>query len=263
LLADSKPATAIGRWPVESGRKESIAISPSRRFLALALLSSAAPFGAAAPAVPAASPSIQARIDAGWQVQRRWTAVTANGSFVYDFTLKAWNGAGKLRESFTRVVRVFNRGEEHRSEVLSATKDGRDVTAEARSDEAKSERPRGKGKDDFPSPFDPAYRDRYAFSEETAPDGGAVLVFGPREAFDGAIEGRAKFDAAGALRRADFAPAKKPSFTRQLAFTIIIGPDGYPERIDASGEVSLVIWRRKFESTLLLRDVRAGDQEAP
>jgi len=210
----------------------------------------------------AISPSIQARIDAGWQVQRRWTAVTANGSFVYDFTLKAWNGAGKLKESFTRVVRVSNRGEDHHSEVLSATKDGRDVTAEARSDEAKSESPKRKGKDDFPSPFDPAYRDRYAFSEETAPDG-AVLVFRPREAFDGAIEGRAKFDAAGGLRRADFAPAKKPSFTRQLAFTIIIGPDGYPERIDASGEVSLVIWKRKFESTLLLRDVRAGDQEAP
>jgi hypothetical protein len=228
-----------------------------RLALGALLLSATTPLRAAAPS------SIPARIEAGWQVQRRWAAVSANGSFVYDFSLKAWNGAGKLKESFTRVARVSNRGEQHRAEILSATRDGRDVTEEARAEEGKSERPNRKGKDDFPSPFDPAYRDRYAFSEEAAPEGGTVLTFHPREAFDGAVEGRAEFDAAGAVRRVDFAPAKKPSFTRQLAFTIIIGGNGYPERVEASGEVSLVVWKRKFESTLLLRDVRAGDQEAP
>ena len=228
-----------------------------RLALGALLLFSTIPLRAAEPS------SIQARIDAGWQVQRRWTAVTANGSFVYDFSLKAWNGAGKLKESLTRVARVANRGEQHRSEILSATKDGRDVTEEARAEEAKSESPKRKGKDDFPSPFDPVYRDRYAFSEAASSDGGSILAFHPRSDFDGAIEGRAQFDAAGALRRADFTPAKKPHFTRQLGFAIIIGEDGYPERVEASGEVSLVVWKRKFESTLLLRDVRAGGQEAP
>ncbi len=209
--------------------------------------------GAAEPA------SVQSRIDAGWQAQRRWAALSANGSFVYDFALKAWNGAGKLKESFTRVVRVSNRGEDHRSEILSATKDGRDVTEEARADEAKSPRPKTNEKDDFPSPFDPIYRDRYAFSEEIAPGGGTVLTFHPRNEFEGAIEGTVRYDPAGAVRRADFAPAKKPRFTRQLAFTVIIGEKGYPERVEASGEISLVVWKRKFESTLLLRDVREGE----
>ena len=214
-------------------------------------------------ALPLRAARLPDLLDSGWQVQRRWTAVAANGSFVYDFALKAWNGAGMLKESFTRSVRVSNRGDQHRSEVLSATRDGRDVTEEARADEAKPSRPgRPKPKDDLPSPFDPRFRDRYAFREEPQPDGNVDLVFRPRSAFDGALEGRARFDAAGALHRVDFAPAKRPRFTKRLDFTIIIGADGYPERVESGGEVSLIIWKRKFESTLLLRDVRAGEKEA-
>jgi hypothetical protein len=203
-------------------------------------------------------------LDAGWQVQRRWTAVSANGSFVYEFSLKAWNGAGKLKESFTRSVRVSNRGEEHRSEILSATKDGKDVTLEARADEEKSAaRPpsRPKAKDDFPSPFDPRFRDRYAFTQEPSA-GDTVLTFRPKGEFPGALEGNASYDAAGALRRVAFRLAKRPRFTKRLDFTIIIGGSGYPERVESGGEISLVIWKRRFESTLLLRDVRAGESEA-
>ena len=189
-------------------------------------------------------------------------AVSANGSFVYDFSLKAWNGAGKLKESFTRSARVWNRGEEHRSEILSATRDGRDVTAEARADEAKENRAPPKRKDDFPSPFDPRFRDRYAFEAEPGPDAGAVLAFRPRGSFDGALEGRATYGASGELRRVEFRLAKRPRFTKRLDFTVIIGDGGYPERVESGGEVSLVVWKRRFESTLLLRDVRAGEKEA-
>ncbi|HET9795030.1 MAG TPA: hypothetical protein VFS34_11255 [Thermoanaerobaculia bacterium] len=213
-------------------------------------------------ALPLRAAEIPALVDSGWQTQRRWSAVTANGSFVYDFALNAWNGAGKLKESFTRSVRVSNRGEEHRSEVLSATRDGRDVTAEARAEELKPGRARPKAKDDFPSPFDPRFRDRYAFSEETAANGDPVLTFRPRAPFDGAIEGTAQYDAAGSVRRVHFTLAKRPRFTRRLDFTIEIGADGYPARVESDGEVSLVVWKRRFESTLHLRDVRAGEKEA-
>ena len=220
----------------------------------------------AAACVPAAegapAPSPPSLLDAGWAVQRRWAAVSANGSFVYDFSLKAWNGSGALKESFTRSARVWNRGDEHRSEILSATRDGRDVTEEARADEAKEKRAPPKRKDDFPSPFDPRFRDRYAFDTAPAPGAGAILSFRPIGAFDGALEGSAAFDAAGALRRVDFRLAKRPRFTKRLDFTIIIGDGGLPERVDSGGEVSLVIWKRRFESTLLLRDVRAGETEA-
>jgi hypothetical protein len=215
---------------------------------------------------PSDSPSLAGLLDAGWQVQRRWTAVSANGSFVYEFSLQAWNGAGKLKESFTRTARVFNRGEEHRTEVLAATKDGKDVTAEARADEEKQggrPRPKPKAKDDFPSPFDPRFRDRYDFSQQVSPGGETELAFRPRGDFDGALEGNASYDATGAPRRVEFRLAKRPRFTKRLDFTIMIGENGYPERVESNGEISLVVWKRKFESTLILRDVRAGSQEAP
>ena len=212
------------------------------------------------PAEPASD--LAARIDAGWQVQRRWAAVTANGSFVYDFDLKTWNGAGKLKESFTRSARVVNRGEMHRTEVLSATRDGRDETAQARAEEDKrTPDDRSRRKDDFPSPFDPRFRDRYAFVPEAAPDGGEVLAFQPRAPFDGAVQGRARYDDSGALRRVDFTLAKRPRFTRRLDFTIIIGADGYPERVDSSGDISLVVWKRRFESALVVRDVHPGGEK--
>jgi hypothetical protein len=150
----------------------------------------------------------------------------------------------------------------HRTEVLSATRDGRDETAEARAEEEKrAPDDRSKRKDDFPSPFDPRFRDRYAFAPEAAPDGGETLAFHPQAPFDGAVEGRARYDASGALRRVDFTLAKRPRFTKRLDFTIIIGADGYPERVDSSGDISLLVWKRRFESALVVRDVHPGEKE--
>ena len=167
-----------------------------------------------------------------------------------------------MKESFTREARVVNRGSEHRTEVLSATKDGKDITAEARAEEEKrsGEAP-PKRPDDLPSPFDPRFRDRYEFAEGAAEEGAASLSFHPRAPFDGALSGRALYDLDGGLRRVDFTLAKRPRFTRRLDFTIIIGGDGLPERVESSGEVSLIVWKRKFESTLALRDIRAGEKE--
>ena len=199
------------------------------------------------------------RLDAGWRVQRQWAAITANGSFVYDFSLTTWNASGEVKESLTRSTRVVNRGEEHRTEVLSATKDGRDDTADARAEEEKRARaPESKKKNDFPSPFDPQFRDRYQFLGEPAESDLAVISFHPRKSFDGALAGRAFYDEEGRLRRVNFTLAKRPRFTRRLDFTIRIGADGLPERVESSGDVSLIVWERRFESTLALREIQAG-----
>jgi len=214
--------------------------------------------------VPAGIPAaaIEDRLEASWRVQRRWAAISANGSFVYDFSLKTWNAAGRLKEDFTRSARVINRGEEHRTEILSATKDGRDDTAGAKAEEEKRARtPESKPKNEFPSPFDPQFRDRYQFLEEPAENDLAVISFQPRTPFEGALAGRAYYDAEGRFRRVDFTLATRPRFTRRLDFTIKIGAEGLPERVESSGEVSLVVWKRRFESTLALKDIQAGGLE--
>jgi len=230
--------------------------------LASLFLSAASVFAADLPSAPSAS--LAERLDAGWRVQRRWSAISSNGSFVYDFSLKTWNAAGKVKESLTREARVVNRGGEHRTEVLSATKDGRDVTADARAEESKrSAAPPPKKANDFPSPFDPQFRDRYRFAETMGAAGEPILSFEPRRPFDGAIAGRAAFDGGGALRRVDFGLAQRPRFTKRLEFAIMIGADGLPERVESTGEVSLIVWRRRFESTLALREIHAGGKEAP
>lgn len=222
----------------------------------------------AADSPPAAVPradvaAIASLSDAAWRIQKRWEAIGAAGSFVYDFSLHTWNSAGRLKESITRVGRVINRGGEHRTEILSATKDGRDVTAEARADEEKREHapPPKRSSDDFPSPFDPRYRERYRFAAEPGADGGTAVTFSPRVLFDSALSGRALFDAAGTLRRVDFTLAKRPRFTRRLDFAIMISAAGVPERVESSGEASLLVWKRRFESTIVLSDVRAGAKE--
>ena len=56
----------------------------------------------------------------------------------------------------------------------------------------------------------------------------------------------------------NFTLAKRPRFTRRLDFTIRIGADGLPERVESSGDVSLIVWERRFESTLALREIQAG-----
>ncbi len=208
--------------------------------------------------------TLDQRIDAGWRVQRRWTAVSANGSFLYDFALKTWNGAGRLKESVTRSVRMTSRGGTHASEILAATRDGRDDTERARAEERqRAGTPERGNNNDFPSPFDPQFRDRYVFTEAPSPDGRAVLSFRPRTLFDRAVEGRAFFDATGGLRRVEFTLAKRPAFTKRLALAIMIGETGLPESVESSGEISLVVWKRRFESTLALHDVRPGGKDAP
>jgi hypothetical protein len=195
-------------------------------------------------------------IDAGWKVQQRWSSLARDGGFQYEFELRTWNGDNELKESLERVVRVENHGGASHTEILLARKDGRDETQKVRAEESRESRKAGSArKDDFPSPFDPRFRDRYAFELEPPRDGQAVLSFHPVKAFDRSVAGEALYDSEGRLRRVSFALVRSPLFTRHLRFTISFDETGNPSRVDSSGEVSLVVWKRRFESDVMLRDV--------
>ena len=213
--------------------------------------------------VPGADAAIAARIESAWRAQQRWEGVAKNGSFEYDFELKTWSSSGRIKEHVERTTRVTARDGESRSEILAARKDGRDDLAAARAEERENDRKRGRsgGKTkEFPSPFDPKFRGEYAVGETPA----GLLTFRPRRRLDGAIEGTAEFDGGGRPRRVVFTLARPPIFTRNLSFVISIDEKGNPVRVDSGGEISLIVWKRRFESTLMVRDVVApAEKEEP
>ena len=219
-------------------------------------------FAAPGPAAPIAAASddaaLAARIESTWRVQQRWESVAKNGSYEYAFELKTWSATERLKEHVERSARVESRGGVSRTEILSSRKDGRDDLASAREDqrEAEGKRARGAGKSrEFPSPFDPKYRAEYAFTVEVSKEGRPAVSFRPRRRLDGAISGTAEFDGEGRPRRVAFTLAHAPIFTRNLNFAISLDEQGNPARVDSSGEVSLIVWKRRFESTLVIRNV--------
>lgn len=225
---------------------------------ALLFFAPAAPSPAAAATPATDDAALAARIESAWRVQQRWESVAKNGSYEYAFDLKTWSSGERLKEQIERSVRVESRDGVSRTEILSARKDGRDDLARAweQQREAEGKRARGDGKSkEFPSPFDPKYRAEYALAAEISRDGHPAVSFRPRRRLDGAIAGTVEFDGEGRPRRVAFTLAHAPIFTRNLLFTISLDEKGNPERVESSGEVSLIVWKRRFESTLVVRNV--------
>ncbi len=216
-----------------------------------------AALGLAAAAAAQRSEDPAPLVEAGWRVQRRWQALSRDGSFEYAFDLRTWSSDNELKETLERVVRVENRGGAGRSETLLARRDGKDETAKIRAEEARAQLKKKSGKkDELPSPFDPRYRDRYAFALERAGEGPAALSFRPLHPFARAIRGLGFYDAGGRLREVRFTLDRNPFFTRDLRFDILFDEEGNPSRVDSSGEVSLIVWKRRFQSEVTLRNVR-------
>jgi hypothetical protein len=200
-----------------------------------------------------------AELEAGWKVQQRWAAVSRNGSFQYALQFRAWNSSNKLKESIERVVRVWNRDGETRLETLEARRDGVDETEKVRAEEARRPPERQEKKEDFPSPFDPRYRGQYVFESGVGESGGEVLSFRPVGHLEHAIAGTASYDSERRLRKVRFSPASLPIFAPRLDFTITFDEVGSPTQADSTGEVSLIVWKRRFEATVAVRDVRLAD----
>jgi hypothetical protein len=212
-------------------------------------------FSLVASAATAATPSVGTLVEEGWRIQERWRAVTEKGSFRYDFRLRTWNGENRVKEDIERVAVVEASGGQSRSEILVARKDGHDELEKAREEEARRRRKPAEKRESFPSPFDPKYRDRYQFAV-AAGEAGPQLVFRPLSPFEGSIAGRARFDVDGRLRRVEFTLAKPRFYTKNLAFAILLDAEGNPARVESSGLVTLVVWKRRFESELTVTDVR-------
>ncbi len=209
--------------------------------------------------------ALAVRIESAWRVQQRWASIVKNGNYDYAFELKTWSSE-RLKEQIERSARVESRDGVSRTEILSARKDGRDDLASAREQqrEAEGKRARGDGKSrEFPSPFDPKYRAEYALAAEISRDGRPAVSFRPRRRLDGAIAGTVEFDGEGRPRRVAFTLAHAPIFTRNLRFTVSLDEKGNPERVESSGEVSLIVWKRRFESTLVVRNVVPATSPAP
>lgn len=209
---------------------------------------------------------IAARIESAWRIQRRWGEIARRGSFEYAFDLRTWNSAHRLKESLERIVRVDSRDGVSRSEIVAARRDGHDDLEAARREQADAERKKrgsAKNENDFPSPFDPKFRDDYAFAEPSSGESGAILAFRPLRRMDAAIVGTVEFDGVGRPRKVAFTLAHPPIFTKNLRFTILLDEAGNPSRVDSSGEVSLIIWKRTFESTLVVRDVVPPTEKTP
>lgn len=232
--------------------------------------------GAAAlllPAIAGAAEELQSQIDAGWRVQQRWQDVARKGDFEYEFDLKVWNSSDRLKDSEHRFVRVTHAGPEGGALIVSSLKNGKDDTVEARRDQVrreereKKESKAGK-KDEFPSPFDPKFRGRYRFQAEPAEGGFEVVSFSPRGDLEGAVEGKAWYDGAGRPRKVSFRLARPPIFTKNVSVVISLDAEGNPVSTESSGGISLLVWKRRFESTIFVRNVRppaagsAGREEA-
>jgi hypothetical protein len=211
--------------------------------------------------------NLAARIDAGWKVQQRWHDVAEKGGFEYEFDLKMWNSSNRLKGSEHRLVRVTHARGDGGSLIVSSQKDGKDDTVQARRDQARREEKERKEKkaekkDEFPSPFDPKFRDRYEFRLEARKDDLDVVSFSPREALEGAVMGKVGFDAEDRPRKVSFGLAHPPIFTKNVSVAISLDTEGNPVRTDSSGNISILIWKRRFESTIFVRNVRPPASQA-
>jgi hypothetical protein len=217
--------------------------------------------------------NLASRIDAGWKVQQRWHDVSQKGAFEYEFDLKTWNSSNRLKESEHRLVRVTHALGDGGALIVSSQKNGQDNTARARREQARREEierqeKKAEKRDEFPSPFDPRFRDRYQFRPEPPKENFDVVSFSPRDALEGAVVGKVWYDAAGRPRKVSFGLAHPPLFTKDVSIVISLDAEGNPVRTDSSGKISILVWKRRFESTIFVRNVRppgteqAGGEEA-
>jgi len=215
---------------------------------------------AAAAAWAAGPPETSPFVEAGWTVQSQWQSIQVNGSFDYAMSLTTWNSRGEVKETYLREVTVRNRDGKHVSIVRSAVRNGKDETAKARREQQRERSQKREEKTEpIPSPFDPEFRAKYEFRLDRGENGAAKLEFHPRERFDKALEGSAGFDTEGRLRSLHFTLARLPVFTKRLEFEIEFDERGYPEHVRSEGEVSLVVWKRRFETVVDVSGIEPAD----
>jgi hypothetical protein len=140
-----------------------------------------------------------------------------NADVTVDFVtvVEELDGEGKVGSRTDILERRTTRGGQPTSEVLRATRDGRDVTAEVRAQRQKEQEKRRKeGRRDNASPFVPEVQGRYRFVLKGPVEGKAGQVrigLVPREKDAELLEGEAVVDAERAvLLSLEGHPAKLP-----------------------------------------------------
>ena len=139
------------------------------------------------------------------------------------------DGDGKVSSTETQVAHVETDGSKPHEVIEHATKDGKDVTAEAREKAKKEEEEAAskKGKDDQPPftlPFSPASAGIYTYDQvgsDAADPTRVEIAFTPKKPDKHTVEGKAWVDTTtGTIISAGVKMSKPPTFVDWVHFTV-------------------------------------------
>ena len=191
---------------------------------------------------------------------------------------------GTVEEQSSMRFRIVYEGDGSRTELISATQNGKDVTEKAKAEEAKQERERKEKKpkkEDSASlelepgyhPFSPKSQDRVTVQRagEAPFDGRTAAVFTFRETSEdgkSAFQGKAWLDPeTGAPLQIEASPSPLPKHVDALVSTTRFetAPDGLwrPVSTQMRGEGGMLWIRRVFESRFRLTDWHVKDGRKP
>lgn len=176
---------------------------------------------------------------------------------------------GKSEKHSELVFHVTRKDGRPARELVSATEDGKDVTAEKRQelDEAKQKSSNGNGKSQA-SPFHPDQRAKYAFSLLPASDKAPGLVriaFGPAgERSDDVMTGDATVDPeTGDVVRLSMRPSKNPRFvdylTLELEFDARTPAGRALSKLSARGAGGIAFIKKRFAVVTTFSDYKARE----
>lgn len=183
---------------------------------------------------------------------------------------------GTLESESVILFRVFRQGGQSETEVLSATENGKDVTAKLRAEEARAkerEKKGGREKDRQETsvelepgyhPFAAGVQGRVTYARVGAEGlaGRSAVVFRFRHAGEGkggSLVGRAWLDAAsGEPLQVEVSPDPLPKHVEEMRSTVRFetGPEGFwiPATTDIHGEGGMLWIRRVFDSSVRFLD---------
>jgi hypothetical protein len=193
---------------------------------------------------------------------------------------------GTVEDQSTVVFRIVQEGEESRTEIISATENGKDVTEEAKAEENKSEQKRkeksekNRDKEDRATielepgyhPFSPKVLARVTYQRvgETLLEGRPAALFTFRHASEdgnSALEGKAWLDlGTGAPLQVEVSPSPLPKHVDAMKSTVRFETtaDGLwrPTTSEIKGEGGMLWIRKVFESSFRFSDWHKKEEPA-
>jgi hypothetical protein len=188
----------------------------------------------------------------------RADVATDKGAFTVTINAKEIDKKGQVRSTTEEVQKVSHAGGDTNIEVVRATKDGKDLTAEEREQQKQQAEKRKHGKkkdngDKLESPFAKDQQAKYQFWTLGEPVNHRVRIgFAPKMDATNVYRGEALVDTdAGAVLSMKFSPAKLPPHADRVEIAIEYGaPNHLLSKLVVDGEGSfLFIHKRMLVTT--------------